>query len=297
MIRSGAFLIESYFRFPKYIYSIYFHPMQTTTEKINGITILLRNWLIDNPRATILLVHGYGEHSGRYEETASRLNEAGYSVYSYDRRGEGQSDGLNGHIQSVGNHVSDLIEVKKRVEVHGKFFLMAHSLGGLVSLTYLLDHKPSDIDGVVLSSPFIKLDDGTAPILQKLARIIAAIFPKLPTIALDVNMISRDPEEVKKYVNDPLVFHGKTNAKTGYEMIKSIKHVQSKFSEFDLPFIILHGSEDKLADPQGSKWLYERSMSKDRKLTILDGLYHETMREPEKEQFFEGVISWLNARA
>ena len=270
--------------------------MHTTKQEINGITILLRNWLIDNPKATILLVHGYGEHSGRYEETASKLNAAGYSVYSYDRRGEGQSDGLKGHVQSINNHVADLIEIKMRVDVKGKFFLMAHSLGGLVSMTYLLDHKPTDIDGVVLSSPFIKIDDGTAPLLQKLAGIIAAIFPKLPTIGLDVNLISRDPKEVEKYVKDPLVYHGKTNAKTGYEMIKAIKHVQSKFSEFELPFIILHGSEDKLADPQGSKWLYERSASKDKKLTILEGLYHETMREPEKEQFFDGVLDWLRQR-
>lgn len=271
--------------------------MDTRKETINGISILLRNWTIDKPKATVLLVHGYGEHSGRYEETASRLNSAGYSVFSYDRRGEGQTEGTKGHIQSIKNHVSDLIELRKLVDIKGKFFLMAHSLGGLVSLTYLLDHKPTDIDGVVLSSPFIKIDDGTAPILQKLAGLIAAMFPKLPTIALDVNLISRDPKEVEKYVNDPLIFHGKTNAKTGYEMIKAIKHVQAKFSEFDLPFIILHGSEDKLADPQGSKWLYERSKSKDKKMTILDGLYHETMREPEKELFFEGMISWLDVRA
>jgi len=270
--------------------------MSTTKKKINGISILIRNWTIDSPKATVLLVHGYGEHSGRYEETANRLNDAGYSVFSYDRRGEGQSDGTKGHIQSISNHVADLIEIKKQVDVKGKFFLMAHSLGGLVSLTYLLDHNPTDIDGVVLSSPFIKIDDGTAPILQKIAGIIAAIFPKLPTIALDVNLISRDPKEVEKYVNDPLIFHGKTNAKTGHEMIKAIKHVQSKFSEFDLPYIIIHGSKDKLADPQGSKWLHQRSKSTDKQLTILDGLYHETMREPEKEQFFSGVLSWLNER-
>jgi alpha-beta hydrolase superfamily lysophospholipase len=270
--------------------------MHTSKEEINGINILLRNWLIAEPKATVLLVHGYGEHSGRYEETASKLNDAGYSVYTYDRRGEGQTDGLKGHIQSMNNHVSDLIEVRKRVDVKGKFFLMAHSLGGLVCMTYLLDHKPTDIDGVILSSPFIKIDDGTAPILQKLAGIVAAIFPKMPTVGLDVNLISRDPAEVAKYVNDPFVYHGKTNAKTGYEMIKAIKNVQSKFSEFDLPFIIIHGSKDKLADPQGSKWLFERSISKDKKLVILDGLYHETMREPEKEQFFGGVLDWLSAR-
>lgn len=270
--------------------------MQKTKEQINGIHILLRNWIIEKPKGTILLVHGYGEHSGRYEETASKLNKAGYSVYTYDRRGEGESEGAKGHIQSINNHVGDLIEIKKRVVVQGKFFLMAHSLGGLVSLTYLLDHKPTDIDGVILSSPFIKIDDGTAPLLQKLAGILAAIFPKLPTIALDVNLISRDPKEVEKYVSDPLVYHGKTNAKTGYEMIKAIKHVQSKFKEMKLPFLILHGSEDKLADPQGSKWLYEQSLSNDKTLLILDGLYHETMREPEKAEFFDGVISWLDAR-
>lgn len=270
--------------------------MQTTKENINGVSLFRRNWLIQDAKATILLVHGYGEHSGRYDEIANRLNKSKYDVYTYDRRGEGQSEGKQGHIQSIQNHVLDLIEIKKSIHPKGKLFLMAHSLGGLVSLAYLLDHKPDDIEGVILSSPFIKIDDGTAPLLQKLARIIAAILPKLPTIALDVNLISRDPKEVEKYVNDPLVYHGKTNAKTGYEIIKAINHVQSKFREFDLPLLIIHGSEDKIADPKGSQWLFERSISKDKKLTLLDGLYHETMREPEKESFFDEVVSWLEDR-
>ncbi len=271
--------------------------MQTEKTIVNGISIHRRNWLINQHKATILLVHGYGEHSGRYVETASILNQSGYSVYSYDRRGEGESDGTRGHIQSIDNHVNDLIKIKNMIDLKGKLLLMAHSLGGLVSMTYLLNNKPSDIDGVILSSPFIKIDDGTAPILQKLAGVIAAVMPKLPTISLDVNLISRDPKEVKKYVEDPLVYHGKTNAKTGYEMIKAIKHVQSKFDQFDLPYLIIHGSDDKLADPQGSKWLYDRSVSKDKKLIILEGLYHETMREPEKAQFFDSLITWLDARS
>ena len=238
--------------------------MHTERTTINEVSLLLRNWLVDAPKSTILLVHGYGEHSGRYEETASILNDAGYSVYSYDRRGEGASDGQKGHIQSIHNHVKDLIEVRKKIVVKGKLFLMAHSLGGLISLTYLLDHRPTDLSGVVLSSPFVKIDDGTAPILQKLAGIVSTLFPKLPTTTLDVNLISRDPLVVRDYVDDPLVYHGKINAKTGYEMIKAIRHVQSKFTK---------------------------------EISILDGLYHETMREPEKEKFYTRVTTWLQARS
>jgi len=271
--------------------------MQTEKQKINGITFLRRNWVIDNAKADVLLVHGYGEHSGRYEETASRLNDVGFSVYSYDRRGEGLTEGKKAHIQSINNHVDDLKEIKKSIENSGrKLFILAHSLGGLVSLTYLLDHTPTDIEGVVFSSPFIKIDENTSPLLQKLAGVISKIAPKLATVAVDSSLISRDSSEVAKYNDDPLVFHGKVNAKTGFEMIKAIKHVNAKFSEFNLPFLVVHGSEDKIADPQGSKWLHERALSSDKQIVILDGLYHETMREPEKEMFFDNIISWLNSR-
>lgn len=271
--------------------------MQVDKKEINGVLIYTRQWTIGNPIGNIVLVHGYGEHSGRYAETAQVLNEIGYNVYSYDRRGEGQTEGTKAHIEDLDRHVEDFIGFRNTLgSTDLPTYLMAHSLGGLIVVKYVIDYELTDVDGVILSSPFLKVDDNTAPILQKIAKYVAAIAPKLPTVKLDSSLISRDPVEVRKYDNDPLIFHGATNAKTGYELIKSTAYVQSNFEKFDLPLLIIHGTADKLADPKGSKWLYERANTKDKKLVLLDGFYHETMREPEKHLFFEAIVDWLQER-
>lgn len=271
--------------------------MQKSKQNINGIEVLTHTWETDSPIGKVIIIHGYGEHAARYGETAGRLNRAGYSVYSYDRRGEGASEGKRASIKRFDTQVEDFVLFKDRIDTESlPTYLMGHSLGGLIAVKYLIDYQPDDIRGVILSSPLLKPDDDMAPILQKIAPIVASLLPWMPSVKLDVNLISRDANEVKKYIDDPLIYHGATNAKTGYEFLKAMSYVQSNFSKFEYPFLVMHGSEDKITDPKGSQMLYDGSSSKDKTIKIFEGLYHETMREPEKEMFFESVTSWLKTR-
>jgi len=271
--------------------------MTTGNLKINNINILTRSWDAKDPKANIILVHGYGEHSGRYAETAKQLNQIGCSVYSYDRRGEGKSEGPKADIKEINNHVKDFILYKDTLDLSSKpTFIFGHSLGGLIVSTYAIDYQPSDITGVILSSPLLKIDDDTAPILQKVAGLVARILPKLPTVTLDPQLISRNKDEVRKYEDDPLIYHGSTNARTGYAIIKAIKYVQANYAKFKLSVLVLHGSADKLADPKGSQWFYDSISSSDKTIKIFEGLFHEMMREPEKEGFFITITKWIAKR-
>jgi len=265
--------------------------------KVNGLNFKIYKWEIDNPKANVLLVHGLGEHAGRYEETARILNDIGFSVFAYDRRGEGATEGKRCYINNMEDQLSDLDVMKHTFLPDGqKKIILSHSLGGLISVRYMVDYKPDDIDALVLSSPLLESDDDMAPLLKKVARIVSALLPNLPVVKLDSSLITRDKNEVAKYDADPLIHHGGTPARTGYEILKSFKLLHQNFDKITTPFLLLHGSADKLANPRGSQLMYDNAASSDKTIKIFDGWYHEMMRELEKEIFFESISSWLLER-
>jgi alpha-beta hydrolase superfamily lysophospholipase len=271
--------------------------MHTKKEVINNNTLLLRTWQVPNPKANILIVHGYAEHSGRYNDTAEVLNGEGYSVYAFDRRGEGASEGKRAEVNKFAVQVDDLKEVISKIEKGDiKFFIYGHSLGGLIVTKYIIDHNAKGIDGMILSGPLLMPDEDMSPFLQKIAGIVGRILPFLPVVKVDSALVTRNKAEKKAYDEDPLVFHGSTKARTAFELLRTMKEVQKKFSSIKLPFIVLHGGADKLTNPKGSQLLYDTASSEDKTIEILDGLYHEIMREPEKHLFFEPLTTWIKKR-
>ena len=159
--------------------------MHSKKEKINNNTLLLRTWQILNPKANVLIVHGYAEHSGRYNETAGILNEAGYSVYSFDRRGEGASSGKRAVVNNFDDQVNDLKEVITKIEKGKvKLFIYGHSLGGLIVTKYIIDYKAKDIDGMILSGPLLMPDEDMSPFLQKISGLVGRVLPFLPYEAI-----------------------------------------------------------------------------------------------------------------
>ena len=129
-----------------------------------------------------------------------------------------------------------------------------------------------------------------------MGKILSRILPKAGVVSLDPSSISRDPEVVKAYVNDPLVFHGKTPARLAAEMLKAMMRVKAEAEKITLPFIIVQGSEDKLVGPSGAQMLYDKAGSKDKTLNVYEGLYHEIHNEPERSAMFKDVEAWLAAR-
>jgi acylglycerol lipase len=173
-------------------------------------------------------------------------------------------------------------------------FIFGHSLGGLITCTYLLDHQ-ADFKGAVISAPAIKVGESISPMTITMGKILSIIAPKAGVLALDATGISCDPAVVKTYVNDPLVFHGKTPARLASEMLKAMQRVTAEVDKITLPFITIQGGADKLVDPGGAQMLYDQAGSRDKTLKIYPGLFHEVHNEPDCNTMFIDMETWLEA--
>ncbi len=265
----------------------------------DGLNLFEQRWQpATEPKAVIVIIHGYAEHSGRYAHVAEYLVNHGYAVETFDLRSHGKSSGKNTQIKSFDEFLSDvdlfLTRVKER-HPNTKLFLLAHSMGGTITTLFAITRKP-DIKGIILSGATLKLSDEISPLLVRMSSIIGKILPKLPTIKLDGNAVSRDPEIVQKYNTDPLNYRGGIPARTGAEFNRAIKLIQKQMELVTLPLLILSGTADRLSDPEGSKQLYERAQSKDKTLKLYEGLYHEILNEPEKEKVLGDIVAWMDKR-
>ncbi len=250
----------------------------------------------ENPRSQIIIVHGYADHSGRYDSIAETLAEAGYAVTTFDLRGYGKSDGDPAFITSFDEYVADLETIVKDVHTESSslpLVLMGHSMGALVVLTSVLNGNIQP-DALILSSPALAFYEPA--ILQKLSGLIARIAPRLLTVELDRTLISRDPVVVGAALNDPLAYHGRTRARTGAEMIRAANAVLAKAEDLILPFLIFHGTGDRLTDHRSSQLLYDRSRSADKTIRLFEGAYHETFNDSCRSEVLAEIVSWLDAR-
>ena len=148
----------------------------------------------------------------------------------------------------------------------------------------------------MVSAPLLKVGSSVSPATIAMAKVLSAIAPKMGVAVLDASTISRDKAVVDAYVNDPLVYRGKTTARLGVELINTQQKLPDQLPKITLPVLIMYGSEDKLCDPEGSKMLYEKVGSKDKTLKVYDGLYHEIFNEPEHEKVMADMETWLSAR-
>ena len=265
-------------------------------KAFDGLSLYFQGWQTEqNQKGVISLVHGLGEHSGRYEYWSALLNQAGYSVLAYDLRGHGKSGGMRGHISSYNDYLDDTDLLLK--ETNDRYpgvpqFLYGHSLGAIIVSDYVLQRKPQ-ITGVIISA----LSNKTALQEQKgkvfIAKVLGSLIPKFSlSSGLDPLTISRDPMVVTKYTNDPMVHHQIT-AGWGKGSIDTIDYINKHASEWTLPVLIMHGELDKLGYVEGSRE-FASKIRGDCTLKIWPGMFHEVHNEPEKEQVFEFLHQWLD---
>ena len=265
----------------------------------DDIKLYSKNWLPDKDiKAVVIIIHGLAEHIGRYNHVGKFFSLLGYAVEAYDLRGHGKSEGKRVFIDSIYEHVSDLklyVHYVKKQYPGKRIFLLGHSMGGEVSCIYSIENQ-SAVSGLILSGAVIKISDDISPLLQKLSGIVAAILPNLPITKIDSIGISRDKNVVELYDNDPLVYRGGTLARTGAEIIKGTKHIKNNMKQINIPILIMHGTSDRLADPNGSCQLYDGVTSNDKTLKLYENYYHEILNEPDKEKVMQDIIQWIDER-
>ena len=263
-----------------------------------GARLHWQRWLPKGaPRAVVILAHGYAEHLGRYEHVAARLTGSGHAVYALDHWGHGRSEGTPGFVPAFTAFTDGVDALLHRVDAEHPGvprFLIGHSMGGLVAVLHLLERQ-QHYAGAVLSGPAIKAAEEPSRLLLWLSALLSRIAPRLGVLQLDASAVSRDPAVVAAYLADPLVYTGKMGARLGREMFVSMQRARDCAHRLTLPMLLLHGTEDRLAAPEGSQYLDRHVTSQDRRLTLYPGLYHEIFNEPEQDAVLADVTAWLDA--
>jgi alpha-beta hydrolase superfamily lysophospholipase len=245
----------------------------------------------------LLLVHGYAEHSGRYEEMALWFARRGFAVHAYDHRGHGRSEGVRCHVDRFDELLDDLERILDAVRgEHPELpvTLIGHSMGGLVALAFLAARKPR-VARAVTSGPALALG-AVSPFRVALARVAQRVLPRLALgSGLDPEGLSRDPEVVRRYLGDPLVVRTMT-ASLGAELIGAAPRTAALAGEVEVPLLMLHGEDDPLCAAEGSRRFHAGLRTEGCALRIYPKLRHEIFNEPEREAVWQDVIDWHEER-
>ncbi|WP_022836561.1 alpha/beta hydrolase [Salisaeta longa] len=264
----------------------------------DGLRLFTQQWVPPAPRASVVFVHGYAEHSSRYDDLARYLNAEGYAVYTYDHRGFGRSGGPRALMHSAEPWLDDLQEILQRPvlqQAPGPLFLMGHSMGGALVLAYALRETPA-LDGLVLSSPAIAVPAPGGAIGQTVAQWVGRWLPRLPTVGKLHDALSHDPAVRERVARDPLCYQGRVPAATGATLLRLGQRLQATMHALTLPFYAFHGTADIITKPAGTQRLYDTAASTDKTLKLYEGLYHETLHEYAKDAVRADLLNWLNDR-
>lgn len=263
----------------------------------DGLNIYGKEWAAASPKGVVCLVHGLGEHINRYGHLAQFFTKEGFSVIGYDRRGHGRSGGLRGHTPDGETLLDEVAQLLIEAEIRYRglpVFLYGQSQGGQLVLAYALKRHPN-VQGVVASSPWIRLSFAPPAIMIALGRLMHFVHPSFTQPnGLNTAHLSRDPAVVRAYEEDPLV-HGRISAATGMAMLNQSRWLDSYSGPFPVPLLIMHGTADQITSPQASREFAGR-LQGDITFKAWEGLYHEIHNEDIKEQAFQFVLGWLNQR-
>ncbi|WP_145236003.1 alpha/beta hydrolase [Prescottella equi] len=266
---------------------------------VHGTRIVYDVWRPDGPPSGILLLaHGLGEHARRYDHVVERLVGLGLVVYAPDHRGHGRSGGKRIELHDWSAFLDDLhrLSAVAIAENPGlQRFLLGHSMGGAIALSYALDHQ-DELSGLILSAPAVDVVGGKPRVVIEIGKILGRFAPGIPVETLDAKSVSRDPAVVAAYESDPLVHHGKVKAGIARGMILAAESFPARLPSLTIPVLLLHGTEDRLADVSGSRMIAAHAGSKDLTLKTYDGLFHEVFNEPEQEKVLDDLVDWLRPR-
>lgn len=275
--------------------------MQHQESTFNGsgdLALYYQLWQPDDPaRGVLVIIHGHGEHSGRYKNVVDHLVPLGFAVYALDHRGHGRSPGQRGYVDSMADFLGDVqafVQLAAAENPGLPLFIMGHSLGGLITLDYVL-HDPAGLRGVIVSAPAVG-SIGVSPLLLLASRFLSRVWPRfsLPT-GLDANGISRDPQEVQAYQNDPLI-HGLGTPRLATEVMDTAVYCQENAHNLQLPLLMIHGTADSITSPADSRRFFDNAASPDKTYLSYEGGYHESHNDIHYQQVVDDIAAWLVER-
>lgn len=261
----------------------------------NGLQIFTRAWLPESAiGAAVVLVHGLGEHSGRYAHLASFLTEHGIAVYTFDLPGHGKSQGSRGHIPSysfVSRMLTDFCSEVARNQPEMPLILYGHSLGGALVLYHLLTH-PNGVDAAMVTSPGLIPANPPSAATLVMARLLANILPAgAINNQLDLTGLSRDPQVIQAYRDDPLT-HDRVSFALGLDLIEKGQWILENAATLSVPTLLMVGSADRLVNPN-PVIRFAKAIPRCTTFKLWDGFYHELHNEPEKDAVFQTLLDWI----
>lgn len=274
----------------------------STFTASDGDNLAVQDWPLPEglaERGVVLVVHGLGEHAGRYDRLARQLNEWGFTVRGYDQYGHGESDGMRGALPTPTRLLDDLADIvdstRARMRPGEPLVLLGHSMGGLVAASFVA-RRLRPIDALVLSSP--ALDPG----LSTFQRLLLALVPRIaPNLAvgngLDPQFISHDPEVVRAYQADPRV-HDRITGRLARFIADEGPAVVEQAADWPVPTLLLYAGSDRLVNPAGSRAFAQKAHADAVESHGFETLYHEIFNEPEAQAapVFERLKAWLDRR-
>ena len=277
------------------------NPETLTCRAIDGTELPSLYWPVDTMKGMVCILHGLGEHIGRYNDFAGAANSAGLAVFGADFRGHGRAPGEECFVKSFDEYSWDATAmlVAARGLANGRpLFLMGHSMGGAVALRVMTVRSEwrGAVAGLISSSAALKIGREVSPLLLKLAPLVARLAPRLRLQPLDPAVMSRDPKQVEAYRTDPLVSHRAAPARTANELLKVIVTNRYVMPKLTMPLYVLHGDADQLTDVDGSRELHATWGGSDKTLRIWPGSFHEPLHDLDSAAATTELLDWIVAR-
>lgn len=250
------------------------------------------------PRAHLALVHGYAEHIGRYAHVIDHFAGLGYAVHGFDVRGHGKSEGRRGHVRHFDDYMDDLARYLERVKIAAsgkKVMLLGHSHGGLLAASYALT-QPTDVAGMVLTSPFFGLAFKPPAVKVAAAKVIGKLLPGLHMgNEIKSEQLTRDAQFVEAHRADKLVFNVTTPGWFVTAMAAQAR-LLAEAGRITLPLGVFAGGNDPIADVKMAQAFHDRAGSRDKSFKVYEGALHEVLNETNRDEVFRDIAGWIEKR-
>jgi alpha-beta hydrolase superfamily lysophospholipase len=246
----------------------------------------------------IVLVHGYGEHAGRYVHVIEALCGAGYSVHTLDHRGHGESEGTRAYFNTLWEPVADLRLFVNHVQSqtgNRTLIMLGHSMGALIALVFAIQYA-YELKALILSGVALTADLRQPPMLIHVANLLNRFIPKAPLAdGAPISELSNDPSVALAFTADPLTYKGKMRVRMGVSIQRAAAWARDNLEMVELPVLLMHGADDRICPPDGSRMIHERAASADKTFRLYDGMKHEIFNERERARVIADLTAWLNA--